>query len=650
MDEGETIKRKPAARKSRGALFAALVAAAAVLTILFRAGAHKGAENAKKMDELAGRVAVLVERGENIPRMLRDRDEDTLTEAVVELQGLYGRTLQLLGEIDALEHPAYAPLGRGTFRRRKLLAEDLCRAAGNYLYAMAGAIHLRIVGVTEEGFEQKAFADRMLAEYKKLRGGYSAGAVPPGYGAAPPPPAGNARYVFVILVDALRADHLRCYGYGRPTTPNIDRLAAQGLLFSNAFSQAPYTDTSVASIFTALYPKAHKMNRSTDWLWELSLIGRFRKAGYATAGFSANTLISREYHFDNGFEHFEEIPYGRATLLFGQTERWLERNRAASRRIFAYIHLIDPHDLYFAPIPFNDMYDKGYEQKFTPSRLRRNLENAFGTACKASPECCYDPYRLHTDDPNRLLACLSLIPSVGGAVTGRDIRNFVSRYDGEITYADSEIGRFVKYLEKTGMLPKSIIVILADHGESFLDHNRLMHGRSLYDSQIHVPLIFWRGRDNFGGRRVDDQVELIDTLPTLLAMSGIGIPGGLHGRNLLGREKPKQPDRVYSLLWNRLDITTGASLELTAAREPEFKYIRAARATDSVFSGDEFYRIVSDPAELRDARGEYRPEFNRLVKDLVDWNITTDTKPPRPLRKGIDATKLKKLRDLGYVK
>ena len=240
--------------------------------------------------------------------------------------------------------------------------------------------------------------------------------------------------------------------------PRIDALADEGLLFENAFSQCSLTDTSVASLFTSLYPGTHKMFRSTDWLHEASLIDRFRKAGFNTAAFSANVLIAPEYHFDYGFDYFEEIPYARATLVFNQVIRRLEKNTGKGGKHFFYIHLIDPHDMYYAPKPFFDMFDPGRPLRMTAFMLSNNLNLGFASTGKVDPACDYNPFAEKWDDPELTIRCLSLLDTLND-FTMRDLDNMIARYDGEIRYADTRVGRFVDYLDEHGIAADARFVL-----------------------------------------------------------------------------------------------------------------------------------------------------------------------------------------------
>ena len=196
-----------------------------------------------------------------------------------------------------------------------------------------------------EATDQLRVAQRLIAEINDIKNRQPA----KGWPSASARKIDNRQFVFVILVDTLRADHVGAYGYARDTTPNIDRLAREGVMAKGTTSQASLTNTSVASIVTSLYPHSHKMLGKADWLSGKSLVPSIRDEGFKTGAFSANPIITKAEHFDVGYDHFEEVTWCRAEVVINQALRWFDRQRIQSDKIFTYIHLMDPHDIYFPP-------------------------------------------------------------------------------------------------------------------------------------------------------------------------------------------------------------------------------------------------------------------------------------------------------------
>jgi len=605
-----------------------------------------------QLDEKVEEIEDYRERADNtlaaIPQPI---SEAKLFDFLYSVGSLYRNIESARLDIDGIELPeGIEPNSEQAllFEKKKRVASDLAIAQANYVYSKISAEHFKVIGVTEEGSRHELFAEKMAGNINFDRTAYRE--------AKPAKPQAEdstrePQFVFLIVIDALRADHLGCYGYSKNTTPNIDRLAETGMLFENAVSQASYTDTSVASLLTSLYPGTHKMFKNDDWLYETSLVKEFQKSGFLTAGFSANALVSSKYHFNEGFDYFEDIPYNRATLVINQAIRWIKMARSTSDKIFVYIHLIDPHDLYFAPVPFTYMFNtSGTRNGFaTAHRLRKNLEKHFMGLGAKYPECDFDPYNENLNNPGLVTRCLSLIPGIGSKIDINDILSLETRYNAEIYYADGEIARLLNELDRKGMTANSMVAVTADHGESFLEHNRFTHGRSLYDNEIRVPLILWHGGHSLGGHRDLNMVELVDVMPTLLGVHNIDIPTGSGGGNLLGtgRDNPKQT--AFSMSWNGYDLTSGRSLELSAARDRKFKYIRTLDSESRRFVKDEFYRVSTDPKEFSDARKKYPEDFRRLKTELDNWLISTNVEPPRPVRNGISGEKAEDLKELGYI-
>jgi arylsulfatase A-like enzyme/tetratricopeptide (TPR) repeat protein len=286
--------------------------------------------------------------------------------------------------------------------------------------------------------------------------------------------------VFLITIDTLRADHVHCYGYERIKTPALDALAKDGILFAEAFTPSPITNTSHTSILTGLLPSTHGV---TDFGVPLAgknqtLAELLKKQGYETAAFIGSVVLdSKEFApgLDRGFNFYDNFPRpARTKSRWGRLERrgedvvqhadaWLTVHRASPR--FVWIHLYDPHDPYEPPSPYSEIY-------------------------KERP------------------------------------------YDGEIAYADSVLAGFVSFLKKHSWYDGSIIVVVGDHGEGLGEHHEKTHGIFLYDSTTHVPLIIKLPAERNAGTVVKLQVRTLDILPTVLDMLHVSPPTRLDGESL----------------------------------------------------------------------------------------------------------------------
>ncbi|MCL4233623.1 MAG: sulfatase [Deltaproteobacteria bacterium] len=307
--------------------------------------------------------------------------------------------------------------------------------------------------------------------------------------------------VLWITLDTTRADHLSAYGYGRPTSPNIDALAARGTLFENAFSNAPWTRPSVTSMMMSQYP--HKISTKTrfndnftiDTQWP-SIPGELRRSGYTTAAFINAPTMDFNFGFGRGFNLYEQT--GNDTFAVQHFTQWLER-RDKARPYFAYFHLLAAHAVY--------EYVEGVTAWPYPSPERaQDLGNRFPGANE-----------IRDNPPN-----------------SQELADLIALYDGEIMAADRRVGEVVEILRRDGELDRTWLVVTADHGEEFGEHGGWEHGHALYDEQIKVPLVIVPPGGN-EGRRDSRTVALVDVAPTLMRALGIAPPDSFVGRDLFAQ-------------------------------------------------------------------------------------------------------------------
>jgi arylsulfatase A-like enzyme len=293
----------------------------------------------------------------------------------------------------------------------------------------------------------------------------------------------GAPLVVLYLVDTLRADHLGLYGYRRGTDPELRRFAQDAVVFDAAIASSSWTKPSVASLFTSLPASEHRCVQFYTPLDPsfVTLAERMREAGYATGAVVANRLVhAKDGRFDQGFAFFTSPPEPqRAAEVVDEALRFLDDRKG--RPTFLYVHALDPHSPYSPPPPF--------DRRYGPAP----------TAARPASE----PYHYRKRD---------------------DLARIVAQYDGEIAYGDREFGRFVQALKQRGLYDRALIVFLSDHGEEFLDHGDWVHGHTLFDELVRVPLVVkYPGRQH-AGRRVGHQVQLLDALPTILKTQGLAVP------------------------------------------------------------------------------------------------------------------------------
>lgn len=321
--------------------------------------------------------------------------------------------------------------------------------------------------------------------------------------------------VLLIVVDTLRHDHMSTYGYERATTPHVDALLARrGVVLEDAYSQAPWTLPSVVSFLTSRYPGellGENMAAFGIPPSVLSLPERIRALGYDTAGFYANPALYRDNGFERGLETAFTPPADlewfmrHADDLNNRLIPWLGAHQ--HRPFFLYAHYLDPHDPYDNPEIVNDR----------------------------------SPY--YPDYPGHLTG--SMIHGIYGGYhrlyrPEEDVRHITALYDSEVHYVDRFVGQLIESLEPE-VLDNTLIVFTADHGEELYDHHGWKHGQTLYDEQIHVPLIFRWDRHLPPGQRLKGTVELVDLVPTVMA--ALGQPADPHwqGKNLLPALRGETP-------------------------------------------------------------------------------------------------------------
>lgn len=367
-------------------------------------------------------------------------------------------------------------------------------------------------------------------------------------------PEKPAPLVVLYLVDTLRADHTGVYGYERPTTPELDAFARDAVVFDQAIAHSSWTKPSVASILTSLLPGQHRAVQLRDALHSsnVTLASRLDEEGWATGAAIANSVIyGSESAFDPGFDFFAGL-HGeddrRSKLVDADVVVDAALGFMRARQgfpTFLYVHTMDPHVPYGPPPPFDRMFEP-HPTEGHPAR---------------------DP---RTDFLEPL-----------------DRERMVAQYDGEIAYGDQEFGRFVQALKDDGVYEDALIVFVADHGEEFLDHGRWLHGRSVFDELVRVPLLVKFPGNRNGGTRVTEQVEGVDIVPTVLESMGLPVPSRLAGLSLTRAAEGGLPDReALSEISHRGFVAYGV-------RGGDDKYIRRFSPDDDEL----FFDLVADPAE-----------------------------------------------------
>jgi arylsulfatase A-like enzyme/Flp pilus assembly protein TadD len=402
----------------------------------------------------------------------------------------------------------------------------------------------------------------------------------------------SAEGTVLVTIDTLRADRVHALGYTAPITPELDRLAAEGFLFSQATASAPLTLPSHTAIMTGLLPPRTGVDDYTSWLRPdvgLTLAELFRQAGYITAAFVSAPVLAGHFGLRRGFELYDDnlAPYRAsaykrpADQTVGRALAWLRTNR--EKRFFLWIHLYDPHLPYRPPESFLQQFSN-------------------------------------------------------------------SGYDAEIAFADHELGRLFGYLRAAGRFQSTTIAVVADHGEALGEHGEPTHGFFVYNSTLRVPLIIKPAigvPTTQGPRRSDARLQSVDLYPTLLRLAGIQSPSVCDGELLpiFGDSRPitNAARRLYSEI--ALPRVHYGWSDLKAITVDRFKYILAPKP--------ELYDLQADPGETRNLILERSTLAARLRNELLKLHADLSTWTAKPTTKAgaftLDPRTVAALQALGYA-
>jgi len=416
--------------------------------------------------------------------------------------------------------------------------------------------------------------------------------------------------IILISIDALRADHLSCYGYHRNTSPNIDQLAREGVLFKNCFSQATWTRASHASIFLSQYVWRHKVDTHEKPLHSLSvtLAEILKNENYATAGFTGGIVVSSKYGFNQGFEIFDDgIPgdptHHEIASYIHKLLSWLESVK--SRNFFLLIHTYDVHTPYNLPAPYFDLYTNS-------SSEGKSLNTSSGIA-------------LSKPDASNL--------------TPNETDHIIAVYDGSINYVDDQLGKVFRKLDQLGIADNTIVIITADHGEAFREHGRFEHSHKPYIEEVHVPLIM-KGPGIPRNRIYENYVQHIDILPTILEILNIPKRKEIQGKSLLTPVKNSETQE-YPETYSCGLLSWPLSISL---RTKEWTYIMNQDGRD------ELYDRIDDPKEQKNLIKERPLIAQKLKEELEDFIALTSEGEPQVAEKVyIDEELKEQLKSLGYL-
>ncbi len=422
--------------------------------------------------------------------------------------------------------------------------------------------------------------------------------------------------VLVIVLDGASASRMSAYGYPKPTTPVVEKLAGESVVFDNAISQAVYTIASVGSVLTGQYPERHQSVSFADRLPSsaVTLPGLMTLGGFVTAAFSGNAVVSSTFGLDRGYEEFVsarelEGYTGHGDSVLPPFFEWLEKHH--QQRFLAYVHFREPHFPYNPPPPFDTHF--GPAEPFPHGIDKWEEVDTFNRAAARGEE---------------------IPPAV--------IERIRSLYEGNLAYVDQLVGEILARLADHGIDEKTVVVLTADHGEALFEHGFIGHNTQLYEESVRVPLMVRLPQG--AARQVSQVVELIDLAPTILDLVGLGgesAVGKMQGRSLVpllnGKTLPPRP-AFSRTLWNKPRYSV---------RNARYKYI-----WDSRTGSAELYDLESDPGEQINLRADRRIMAGFLRQQLFHWlreqeHLRAGAPPPEDVLVPDDLSR--HLRGLGYI-
>ena len=424
--------------------------------------------------------------------------------------------------------------------------------------------------------------------------------------------------VIVILIDALRSDHLGCYGYDKATSPALDKFARESVLFSNSFSQSTHTKPSTASLFTSLYPSQHDVllgnrrdaagNFFSDVLDESfkTMAEYLSEAGFNSAGFLDQGQLHAYMGFGQGFAYYNTY-LKKAKQINNDFYRWLSVNK--HRKFFAYLHYLDVHAPYAPPPEYRDMFVTGKSSMVIPERVAdwRKFKKKFD--------------------------------EIKDQLTQADIDWLKALYDAEIRALDDYLAALFSRMKEEGVYDNSLIIITADHGDSFMEHGEIDHGTTLYDEVLLVPLLIRFPHGEHAGV-IETPVQTIDVLPTILDYVGVNTENDLlMGRSLIAVLNEPEAFAGESIFSERM--------YLLSIRKGIYKLIYNKNTMHQ-----ELYDLSADPREQSNllAGGNHTAIGDTLKAELLAWS--EKVRHIRPARSGVklDKETVDKLKSLGYIR
>jgi arylsulfatase A-like enzyme/uncharacterized membrane protein YbhN (UPF0104 family) len=440
--------------------------------------------------------------------------------------------------------------------------------------------------------------------------------------------AGNVLY---IVVDTVRADHLPLYGYGAGKTPHLDAFARDAVRFEHAYANASWTRPSFATLLTGRYASSHGVMSKSAGLPDeaLTLAEAFRMGGYATMGVVTNYNVAPFFNFQQGFDAYR---YLAPNFLFGASDS------AAKLSLLQIVRRVD--EGLRATLKRNEPGSAYQDASVVNAELLALIDGQ----PKGKPWLMFtgymdphDPYYEHPYNGVGYSRAAHIKPRADEAERLRTL------YDGEITFWDEHFGKLVSALKERGLYDDLTIVVTADHGEEFMDHGGFWHGTTLYDEQLHVPLLMKLPRGERAGESIPHWVESVDIMPTLLERAQLAVPKEVQGLNLFrGKEQTfAEESHDGNVLRSLRTRSAGAALKLIVANPENPRGLKAR----------ELYAVETDPGEhanLAEAQGAALARTGEELES-VGKQAQTSALKAREVDVSMDKTAEERLKALGYA-
>lgn len=431
------------------------------------------------------------------------------------------------------------------------------------------------------------------------------------------PEGSRPRNVILISLDTVRQDRLTYAGHREKTSPTIDRLAREGTSFSNASASSPWTLPSHVSMLSGLYPHRHRVQLKEHGIPDdvETLATLLSPVPTATAGIVSSSVLAQKRGFGRGFDSYDyvsEFGYNSnqkkyirnpGRFVTDKALQWLRQPK--ERPFFLFLHYYDAHSDYTPEKKYRDMFVDPYD----------------GVA-------------------NGSTSQLLKVRARKASFNDKDATHLKQLYDAEIRQVDDQLARIVSYLEETGLSKSTLVIVTSDHGEEFLEHGSVLHGRTYYEEVIRIPLIL-RGPGIPAGKTIDTPVNLVDISPTVLTLLGQPVPKQVQGMDLAQLWlQPEAQHRTTVLAEG--DWMNELPAMYKMVRDHRFKLIYDWRKHTT-----QLYDLQADPLELQEI-SEKNPE---VVKVLLGEMKNMMRSPNAPeTRVELSEEEIRRLRSLGYVR